>query len=366
MNLNNIVYFPVFRWKEAERIALAHVAPDIRRCIAPIIEFVPKEFDPTALSASAANAATQIAKTSGWGAERPAFFDFHLLGDEVATQIIPVFSQNVNAHRVSGGIVSGLFHSNPYYAAVASAARATGFEIALRVHPHDLRQARTSSLILEKLAEIGTQPRSVHLILDFRALSETSPNIFSPLEVLRRIGSWKSVIVLLGGFPRDLADVEKNTQQILPRLDWLAWRDFVSENPFSAPSFGDYTIQHGIYEEHEGQHLNFSASIRYTADKVWVIMRGEGVLNKDGPGYAQWPANAQLLCLREEFSGGGYSEGDQYIESMSGQTSQTGTAKDWLAAGINHHITFVVRQILRELPREVEARGVVGAINVAS
>ena len=68
MNLNHIVYFPVFRWKEAERIALAQVAPDIRHCIAPIIEFVPKEFDLTALRASAANAATQIAETSGWGA----------------------------------------------------------------------------------------------------------------------------------------------------------------------------------------------------------------------------------------------------------------------------------------------------------
>lgn len=363
MDFDQIIYFPVLRWKEAERIALAQVSPDIRRCIAPIIEFVPKEFDLTALSASATNAATQIAQTSGWGAERPVLFDFHLLGDEVATQIIPVLSHNASTRRVNGSIVCGLFHSESYYAAVASAARATGFDIALRVHSHDLRQARTSSLIIEKLAEIGTQPRSVHLILDFRVLSETPPDIFSPLERLRRVGSWKSIIVLMGGFPKDLADVEKNTQQVLPRLDWLAWHEFVSGNPFSAPSFGDYTVQHGIYEEHEGQHLNFSASIRYTAEKVWVIMRGEGVLNKDGPGYAQWPANAQLLCLREEFNGGSYSPGDRYIESMSGQTLQTGTAKDWLAAGINHHITFVARQITREFPREVEARGVVGAIN---
>ena len=36
------------------------------------------------------------------------------------------------------------------------------------------------------------------------------------------------------------------------------------------------------------------------------------------------------------------------------------TAKDWLAAGINHHVTFVVRQIMREFPTAVEARGVVG------
>ena len=362
MDLDQIIYFPVLRWKEAERIAVAQLAPDIRRCIAPMVEFVPREFNLMALNASAVNAATEIARTAGWGIEKPVLLDFHLLGDEVATQVIPVLIQNANRRGVNGSIVSGLFHSDSYYAAIASAARATGFDVALRVQAHELRQAQTSSLIIEKLAEIGTQPRSAHLILDFPVLSDTPPNIFSRLEALRRVGSWKSVILLLGGFPKDLANVEKNTQRVLPRLDWLAWRDFVSENPFSAPSFGDYTIQHGIYEEHEGEHLNFSASIRYTSDGVWVIMRGEGVLNKDGPGYAQWPANAQLLCLREEFSGAGYSAGDRYIDSMSGQTSQTGTAKDWLAAGINHHITFVVKQIAREFPSEVEARGVVGII----
>ena len=359
MDLNEITYFPVLRWKEAERIALATLEAEVRHRIAPIIEVIPKEFDPTALAAAAENAATQIAQTSGWGARRPALLDFHQLGDEVATRVIPVLTRKANSHGVHASIVCGLYHSDAYYAAMSSAARSTGFDITLRVQAHDLRQSRTSSLILEKLAEIGTQPRSVHLILDFQALSDASPNIFSALEVLRRVGSWRSIILLLGGFPKDLTDVEKNSQQVLPRLDWVAWSEFISKNPFSAPSFGDYTIQHGIYEEHEGQHFNFSASIRYTADEVWVIMRGEGVLNKDGPGYAQWPANAQLLRLRHEFKGNDYSAGDRYIENMSDQTLQTGTAKDWLAAGINHHMTFVVRQIMREFPREIETHGVV-------
>ena len=88
-------------------------------------------------------------------------------------------------------------------------------------------------------------------------------------------------------------------------------------------------------------------------------MRGEGVLTEDGPGYAQWPANAQLLCGREEFNGGDYCGGDRYIETMSRQMSQTGTAKEWLAAAMNHHMTFVVRQIMRDFPTAVEARGVV-------
>ncbi len=361
MELHDSIYFPVLRWKQAERIALSQLTADVRRRVAPIIEFVPKEFDVTALEMSSAKAATQLAQTSGWGTDKPVLLDFHLLGDEIAMKVIPILSRNAKNYGVDASLVTGLSHLPSFYAAISSGARATGFDVTLRVHPYELRQAGSSSLVIEKLAEIGTQPRSVHLVLDFQALFDARPNIASAFDTLRRIGSWKSITVLLGAFPKDLSDVEKNSQQVVSRLDWLAWRDFVSENPYSAPSFGDYTIQHGVYEEHEGQHLNFSASIRYTADEGWIVMRGEGVLNEDGPGYAQWPANAQLLCVREEFSGGDYCAGDRYIEIMSEQTSQTGTAKDWLAAGINHHMTFVVQQIMREFPIAVEARGVVGA-----
>jgi hypothetical protein len=109
-------------------------------------------------------------------------------------------------------------------------------------------------------------------------------------------------------------------------------------------NYGDYTIQYGMFPKPLND-ANFSASIRYTADDYWVIMRGESVRNKRGPGFAQWPANAQLLCERSEFCGASFSYGDEYIARMSRQTKNPGSATTWLCAGINHHLTFVVRQI---------------------
>ena len=76
-------------------------------------------------------------------------------------------------------------------------------------------------------------------------------------------------------------------------------------------------------------------------------MRGEGVFTDDGPGYAQWPANAQLLSAREEFCGPGFSEGDRYIETMGAQMAKTGNAETWLRAGLNHHLVFTARQIAK-------------------
>ena len=74
-------------------------------------------------------------------------------------------------------------------------------------------------------------------------------------------------------------------------------------------------------------------------------MRGEGVRNPDGPGYYQWPAQAQLLCEQQEFMGEPFSEGDRYISEMGRQSVRPGNAETWLKAGINHHLTLAVCQI---------------------
>jgi hypothetical protein len=76
-------------------------------------------------------------------------------------------------------------------------------------------------------------------------------------------------------------------------------------------------------------------------------MRGEGVRNDDGPGFAQWPANAKLLCGRPEYCGADFSDGDGCIRERSILGGKTGNAETWLRAGINHHLTFVVRQLAR-------------------
>ena len=157
---------------------------------------------------------------------------------------------------------------------------------------------------------------------------------------------WRSLSVIAGSFPKDLSAFPKNGQYTQQRLDWLSWLYQVNRRPplQRLPTFGDYTIQHPFFSE-PPRHMNFSASIRYTSGDYWVVMRGEGVRNETGPGYAQWPANAFLLRERREFCGSDFSYGDAYIEEMSSQLAATGNPETWLRAGINHHLTFVARQI---------------------
>ena len=149
-----------------------------------------------------------------------------------------------------------------------------------------------------------------------------------------------------GAFPEDLSKLHKNDVYKLDRNDWISWKNQVTaaEPLTRIPIFSDYTIQHAKYIK-KGSGLHFSASIRYTSDDYWLIMRGEDALRKDGPGFGQWPASAIILCDSPEYCTETFSAGDKYIKEMSLQRQETGNPQTWLEAGINHHMTFTVRQI---------------------
>jgi hypothetical protein len=80
-------------------------------------------------------------------------------------------------------------------------------------------------------------------------------------------------------------------------------------------------------------------------EKEPADIRGEGVKNENSAGFDQFPAQAQLLLERKEFSGAQFSDGDLYIHKMAQQFTKSGQLKDWLVATFNHHLTFVARQL---------------------
>lgn len=242
---------------------------------------------------------------------------------------------------------TGLRQSPAYQKSARDSIQQTGCQLCLRLFRHDFRQSNLESAIQTFLSEIGLRAADVHLVLDFQAMAEDPPIIKSWIDRLPWRDEWMTLVVVCGAFPKNLAHLEKNSQHLIPRSDFSCWRDYVHEASGRIAAFGDYTIQHGVFEESEGKQLNFSASLRYTGLTNWLIMRGEGVRNEDGPGYTQWVAHAQLLCEMDEFWGEDFSFGDKYVKEMSEEMQKTGRGSDWLAATINHHLTLTARQISR-------------------
>lgn len=180
--------------------------------------------------------------------------------------------------------------------------------------------------------------------MDFQYTDEACPSFGEACALLPKLGRWRTFTLASGAFPRDLAGLPVDTHW-LPRQDWQSWRRQIngSGDVTRKPTYGDYGVYHPVYLP--PQFPNPSASIRYTTDDDWVVMRGEALRKEGGPGHAQYHAEAQLLCGMPEFCGRDFSAGDAYIFDKSIDPARPGNPKTWLQAGFNHHMTFVVRQI---------------------
>jgi hypothetical protein len=84
-------------------------------------------------------------------------------------------------------------------------------------------------------------------------------------------------------------------------------------------------------------------------ENEYFVLRGEGVLNEDGPGYGQWNAWAALLVGMPEFFGATFSAGDEYIRERAEDWKRTGSAQTWLQAGFCHHLTTTALQVAGRL-----------------
>ena len=345
-------YVPVLRWKRGERWALGRLADGDRRMITPLIEFTPRDFeswtpgDPSFLDRKLTALVTDVATNWGGG---PIFLDLGLLNPAMigasGRKAIEIAADQCRTSGVAAVPVGTIAQGRAAQSTIGAAARVIGTGTALRLRQSDLGRPDLRSKIAG-FTSASRQPRSAtDLIVDLQIANGARPTLREILGLVGDAREWRTLTVISGAFPKNLSGFSVGEHEHA-RSDWVAWRDEVLAGKRLAriPTFGDYTTQHGLFAE-PPRRANFSASIRYTADDYWVIMRGEGVLNDSGPGYAQWPANAQLLCERPEFCGPEFSIGDEYIHEMAQQTARPGNAETWLRAGVNHHMAFTARQI---------------------
>lgn len=350
-------YVPVLRWKQAERLALRQLDARTRAGMTPLIEVNPRALaaeeaaDPAVVDKRCSKVAAEI--LGDWGNGR-AFLDLGLLapGVRAAGGVHPLTKifQEGRTLFPSFVPVTGLGRDVAYQDAARSVLAADNRGLCLRLKAGELERPGLPEEIDRLLTGFGLDYEAVDVLVDYGVVGDAPPDLAAACESLPGLRRWRTFTVLSAAFPVDLSGMRVG-EHVLPRRDWRAWRDQVTALPPlpRLPAYGDYTVQHPVFRE-PGFGLNFSASIRYTAEDAFVVMRGEGVRNDDGPGYAQWPANAMMLCERPEFRGEGFSAGDRYIKEMSAEvekngSGRTGDAGTWLRAAFNHHLTLTVRQI---------------------
>lgn len=345
-------YVPVLRWKRAERIALRHLNSADKAFVTPLIELIPANFSPGKHGderdpAEVMNCqAEEIRKN--WG-RTPFFIDLglvekHLPQVGTAPHPLDYLGSRAEIEGIRLIPVTALDRRGAYQDAVTRVASA-GSGACVRLSARDVLQPGFASDIAALVDRLHLELTHIDVVLDYQVFDRSAPNLATLIPQIPNIELWRTLTVACGAFPQDLQQFTPGRHTI-HREDWISWRTQTvgAQHLRRKPSFADYTVQYGIYLEPPARS-NPSASIRYTLPEDWLIMRGEGIFNEDGPGHEQYIGNAMLLCESDDFYGQGFSYGDGYIFDVSQGVQNHGNPETWIRAGINHHITVVARQL---------------------
>ena len=350
-------YVPVMRMKPAELRALRALDPTLRLVTTPLLECPPRVLrgcDTTFMLER--RAVRFVQHLAGWSGQR-LFLDFSMLSSHMVGPAL----DSITKHLVSAGVRPVLVVSlkwgteSSHSRAVQRVQDDRGTAICLRLSPEELRLSRSEDLIHQRLAFFGANPASTDLVVDRGCVDGQSVTYEEFAELIPWQNSWQTITCLAGSFPEDLARLTRGKIHRLARFEWRQWRSLQSW-PGRRPAFGDYAIQHVLFKEPVAVP-NYSASIRYTVENDFVVLRGEGVLNENGPGFDQYNGWAKLLLDMPEYFGASFSAGDEYVAERASNWRSSGNAQSWLQAGFSHHVTATALQVvgLLQMVRQVAA-----------
>lgn len=335
LNFDHKHYVPLLRWKRAERVALRALTPQTSGQITPLLELVP----------SVDNAPSKVSEEiiRSWGFS-PFFLDLGNLTEMGRADALVRLGEGMRGSGLRAIPVTGLDREIKYQTAVEQLTATDRRGACIRLYPRNLVSSSLADDLSGLLTKLALRPDEVDLLVDYQLISDFAMPYTMLCSRIPYLSQWRTFTVMSGAFSRDLTEYQKNGQYIRYRDDWLFWQAQVVSSLPRRPAYGDYSIQYALYIE-PPERANVSASIRYTTNDYWVIMRGEGLFNEGSPGNAQYAAHANLLCEREEFCGRAFSYGDRYIDNLNKGIEGPGNPETLLRACVNHHVTLVADQI---------------------
>jgi hypothetical protein len=141
-----------------------------------------------------------------------------------------------------------------------------------------------------------------------------------------------------------MAEIKTN-YELIQRSEWLLYKRLVeglSSKKIRVPTFGDYGINHPDVLSLDMRFVKPSATIRYTIDDKWLIVKGLNVRDHE---YGQYRGHCRSVMASSHFSGKNFSQGDKYISDCADGLASTGNLSTWREVGTNHHLEKVVSDI---------------------
>ena len=352
-----LLYVPVLKGKEGEFAALETLAPNIRARLMPLIEVPDVPYDyandrpSKSLDDHIAGVADRLFRCCQ---DLPLYIDLPWFKEEEELADGRVALEVVLADCAKKGVqvvpVVSRMSSLKYLAAAGSHAKTSDVGVCVRLLVEDFEEEVDIDSEIERLlAACGANEDTSDLVIDLEDLGpEASRAVLvarSVFSMIKGHDSWRRIILAAASFPEDLSEIDSARITTLPRREWELWKT-LQRRPNLLPRpeiiFGDYAISHPVPKELDPRTMRMSASIRYTTQENWLVVKGRNVRQY---GFDQYFELCKTLVKLPEFFGKNYSWGDQYIAACAlGQTGP-GNATTWRKVGTNHHLTVIVQEI---------------------
>ncbi|GAB6112477.1 beta family protein [Desulfomicrobium salsuginis] len=356
MDFNHNHYVPCLRWKQGEYMAIAKLSASTRERITPLIE-VPEigfDFEEQAEKKSLDDHIAPFGKRvkAKWG--RPCFVDLiHLpAGKLLANGIHPVIQvfEDLRNLGCAATPVTGVSRDPSYQRAISHVVSVDNLGVCIRISVGEAAKSTLAAMLDRLLEQLRVKQNKCHLVLDLG-----SPKNFEPIDgftklacaILSRLpyqDEWKTITVTGSSFPETMAEVRRSPAQI-PRWEWLLYKGIVAklgEKGARVPTFGDYGVSHTDIAQVDMRLVKPSATIRYTIDDAWLILKGVNVRDH---GFEQYRSLCNDLINSPYFRDPEFSMGDEYIYHCAIGKVKTGNLSTWRKVGTNQHMEKVVHDV---------------------
>ena len=356
MNFDHHHYVPCLRWKQGEYQALLRLKDTTKSELTPLIE-VPEigwDFEKKMEAKTIDDHLEPFARRvkAKWKSRR-CFVDLKIISPDErmldGSHPVEFVFSNLREQKCEGVPVTGLDRDRQYQRAIKQVSSKDKKGVCFRVTLEQAARSNIKEMIDNILSIIGLTQKDSDFILDLGA-----PN-FVPLEgfcklvqaivqKLPYLKNWRTLTLLGTSFPVSMGEI-KGSAEIIPRYEWQLYKKLVAnfeKIDFRLPTFGDYAISHPKVLNLDMRLIKPSASIRYTINDEWFIIKGPNVRDN---GFEQYRGHCQRLMASPYYFSSKFSEGDLYISECANGTGSTGNLPTWRWVGTNHHLEKVILDI---------------------